>query len=81
MTLAIPESNNWLEIVGIVGDARDDGLDKPVKPGIYVPYTLWMPVYTQILVRSEVPPLSILHGVRTQIQTVDADQQAEGTCA
>jgi len=78
ITLAIPESNDWLEIVGVVGDALDDGLGKPVKPGIYIPYTIWMPVWTQILVRSDVPPLSILDGVRRQIHSVDADQQASG---
>jgi predicted permease len=78
MTQGIPESNNWMEIVGVVGDALDDGLGKPVKPGIYVPYTIFMPMWTQILVRSEVPPLTILHGVREQIHSVNADQQAQG---
>src|SRR5271165_6244354 len=78
ITQAIPESNDWLEIVGVVGDALDDGLGKPVKPGVYIPYTIWMPPWTQILVRTEVPPLTILHGVREQIHSVDADQQAEG---
>jgi len=53
-------------------------LGKPVKPGIYIPYTIWMPPWTQILVRTDVPPLSILHGVRQQIHSVDADQQAQG---
>ena len=37
-----------------------------------------MPVWTQILVRTDVPPLSVLHGVRKQIHSVDADQQASG---
>ncbi len=78
ITQAIPESSDWLEIVGVVGDALDDGLGKPVKPGVYIPYTIWMPPWTQILVRTEVPPLTILHGVREQIHSVDADQQAEG---
>ena len=78
MTIGIPESNDWMEIVGVVGDALDDGLGNPVKPGIYVPYTIWMPVWTQILVRTGAPPLSILHGVRQQIHSVDADQQASG---
>jgi predicted permease len=69
---------DWLEIVGVVADARDDGIVKPVKPAVYVPFTLYMAPWTQILVRTQVPPLSILHDVRRQIQTVDADQQAEG---
>ena len=76
--LTIPYSDGWMQIVGVVGDAFDDGLGKPVKPGIYVPYTISMPMWTQILVRTKVPPLSILTGVRQRIQSVDADQQAEG---
>ena len=75
MSVAIPESNDWFEIVGVVGDAVNDGLDKPVRPGIFLPYTVFMPPFTQILVRTEVPPLSILNSVRRQIQLVDADQQ------
>ena len=47
-------------------------------PGIYVPYTVFVPRFTQILVRSDVPPLSIVNGVRRQIHSVDADQQTEG---
>ncbi len=78
MVLAVPESNGWMQIVGIVGDAVDDGLGKPIKPAVYIPYTIGMPMWTQILVRTKVPPLSILHGVREQIHSVDADQQAEG---
>jgi predicted permease len=76
--LGIAGVEDWLEIVGVVADARDDGLGKPVKPGVYVPYTLYMPPFTQILVRTQVPPLSILHEVRAQIHMVDADQQAAG---
>lgn len=75
ITLAIPESNEWFEIVGVVGDARNDGLDKPVGPAIFLPYTVLMPPFTQILVRTEVPPLSTLNSVRRQIELLDADQQ------
>jgi ABC-type antimicrobial peptide transport system permease subunit len=35
-----------------------------------------MPVWTQILVRSRVPPLTLLRGIREQIHTVDPDQQS-----
>ncbi len=33
-------ATDWLQIVGVVADARDDGLRNPVKPAVYVPYTL-----------------------------------------
>jgi putative ABC transport system permease protein len=74
--LAVAESDSWFQIIGIVGDARDDGLRNPIKPSLFVPYTIMLPQYTQLLVRTNVPPLSILRAVRQQIRTVDPDQQA-----
>jgi ABC-type antimicrobial peptide transport system permease subunit len=74
--LAVAGSDNWFQVVGIVGDARDDGLRNPIKPSVFVPYTISMPVWTQILVRTKVPPLQILRAVREQIHAVDPDQQA-----
>jgi predicted permease len=72
---AAPGADGNLQIIGIVGDARNDGLRKPIKPGIYVPYTLRMWMFTQILVRTKVPPESLLHDFRAQIIQVDPDQQ------
>ena len=73
--LTVPESDSWIQIVGIAGDARDDGVNKPIKPQFYVPYTMSMPVWTQILVRTQSEPLALVRAVRQQIQTVDPDQQ------
>ena len=70
--------DTWLQIVGIVADKRDDGLRNPILPEAFVPYTLSMRVWTQILVRSEVPPLSLLHAVGLQVNSVDPDQQVNG---
>ena len=69
-------SDSWLQIVGIVGDARNDGLANPIQPAIFVPYTLNMRMGTQILVRTEAPPLTLLRAVRTQLTPVDPDQQS-----
>ncbi|OLE57609.1 MAG: ABC transporter permease [Chloroflexi bacterium 13_1_20CM_2_59_7] len=74
--LAVPESDSWFQVIGIVGDSRNDGLRDPTKPAVYVPYTIRMPVWTQILVRTRVPPLTVLRAVREQIHTVDPDQQS-----
>ena len=77
-TLAAPGSDGPLQMVGVVADALDDGLDKPVKPAIFLPYSLYMWMHTQILVESRGDPQAILHSVRRQIVSVDADQQAYG---
>ena len=73
--LSAPASDEWVEIVGIVGDALNDGLRNPVKPAVYLPYTFRMPMFAQILVRTRSNPLALLRTFRAQIQAVDSEQQ------
>ena len=68
-------SDGWLEIIGVVGDALDDGLSKQILPGIYLPYSVNMWMGTQILVRTQGPPLAMLHGIRKGIAAINPDQQ------
>jgi putative ABC transport system permease protein len=68
-------AGGWLEIIGVVADARNDGLRNPIKSAFYVPYTLKMRMFTQILMRTRVPPLSILRDVRAELVRVDREQQ------
>ncbi len=75
---AAPESNNWLQIIGIVADARDDGLRKVVKPALFVPFSLRMGMWMQILVKTRGAPLTVLNRVRAAVKTVDPDQQVFG---
>jgi predicted permease len=72
---AVAGSDGWLQIIGIVADARDDGLRNPIKPGLYVPFTMNMWMFTQILVRTRVAPLALLHDIRAQIAQIDPEQQ------
>jgi predicted permease len=72
---AAPGSGGWIQIVGIVADARNDGLRNATKPSIYVPFTLQLRMFTQILVRTNIPPMSILRDIRAQLVQVDPDQQ------
>ncbi|HLK49053.1 MAG TPA: ABC transporter permease [Bryobacteraceae bacterium] len=75
---AAPGSDDWLQIIGVVADVRDDGLRKPVKPGIYVPYAISMRMFTQILIRARGEPLALLRQVRREVNAVDSDQQVMG---
>jgi predicted permease len=65
----------WLQIVGIVADHRNAGLRDPARPEAFVPWALHMSEYTAILVRSDAPPLSMLHAIRKQLTLVNGDQQ------
>jgi predicted permease len=80
--LSAPDiAGSWLPVVGIVGDARNDGLTNPIAPAVYVPFTLNMTMGTQILVRSEVPPLTLLRGLRANLAAVNPNQQIYGNVA
>lgn len=72
---AVEGSDGWLQIVGVVADARNDGLRNAIRPAVYVPYSLRMRMFTQILVRTRVAPLSILRDVRAKIVQIDREQQ------
>ncbi len=68
-------ANAWLPIVGVVADARNDGLKNPVQPEIYVPDTLFMMESTEVLVKTQGTPAAMVHAIRTGLKAVNADQQ------
>jgi predicted permease len=70
-------SDGWLEIVGISTDAVNDGLGKPIQPSIYLPFTVDMFMGSQILVRTQGPPLAMLQSIRKEIASVNPDQQID----
>lgn len=69
------QSTAWRQIIGIVGDARDDGVDHPVVPAIYLPYTAMMLPPVQFLVRTQGDPLTYLRSIRTAVASVASDQE------
>jgi predicted permease len=73
--IASAQSVAWRQIVGVVGDARNDGIDRPVVPAIYLPYTAVMQPYVQFFVRTQGAPLRWLRSLRTAIASVASDQQ------
>ena len=70
-----PGADGWLQIVGVVEDKRNDGLSSPILPEAFVPSTLIVGMGTQILVRSQVPPLTLLHAIQVKVNSVNRDQQ------
>ncbi|MGB6690557.1 MAG: ABC transporter permease [Terracidiphilus sp.] len=63
MALAANGAAGWLQIIGVVSDSLDDGLDKPAAPAVYAPYTLVTWQFTQVLVRTQGEPLAMLHSI------------------
>jgi predicted permease len=75
------QSTAWRQIVGVVGDARNDGVDQPVVPAIYIPYTAAMLAWAQFLVRTQGDPLTCLHSIRAAIASVASDQQISNSAS
>jgi predicted permease len=73
--VASAQSTDWRQIIGVVGDTPNDGLDRPVVPAIYVPYTAAMWPNAQFFVRTQGDPLTHLYSIRAAIASVSPDQQ------
>jgi putative ABC transport system permease protein len=69
------------EIVGVVADVRNYGIDVDVKPEVYVPFLQGKPAYLSgiasamnIVVRSSTDPARLATSLREQVQALDKDQ-------
>jgi putative ABC transport system permease protein len=61
----------WFEVVGVVADAKNQGLQEPPLPEIWVPYTVTGSGERGILVRTAQEPMALLDAVRKEIWTTD----------
>jgi predicted permease len=68
-------AQSWLQIVGIVEDNLNSGLRKPVRPAAFIPYTLWLVNFTQILVRTQGPGATVIRPIVAQLHLVNPEQQ------
>jgi putative ABC transport system permease protein len=59
------------EIVGVISDARNQGIQDPVMPEAFIPYTLTGAFQRGILVRTSGDPTALLNSVRREIWAVD----------
>jgi predicted permease len=72
---AAPGFDGWVEIIGVVADARNDGLRNAIRPAVYLPYSFKMQMFTQILVRTTTAPLATLRDIQAALVRVDREQQ------
>lgn len=66
--------NGWCQVVGIVADVRNQGLEKPPKPAFYIPYTLLLPRQVTLSVETAANPLLLVKSVRSAVASA-ADGQ------
>jgi ABC-type antimicrobial peptide transport system permease subunit len=64
-------ANPVFEIVGVISDAKNRGIQEPPMPESFVPYTITGAFLRGILVRTSGPPEALLSSVRREIWGLD----------
>jgi predicted permease len=77
LSAASPQSGEWRQIIGVVADSKNNGLEQPTAPAIFVPYTTFMWDRTQLFLRTANAPLASLKAIRTALHSVDPEQRME----
>jgi predicted permease len=68
-----PAPDDWLEIIGVVADARDDGIDRPVKPAVFLPYSFVLTPDVSLLGRARGNPEAAIQAVKLRLREVNPE--------
>ena len=71
--LSAQSPDDWLEVVGVVGDAKNDSLDHPVKPAIFLPYSFILPTDEAFIVRASGDPDTAIRSVKERLREVNSE--------
>jgi len=71
--LSAESPDDWLEVVGVVGDAKNDTLDNPVKPAIFLPYSFILPTDEAFLVRASGDTETTIRSVKERLREVNSE--------
>lgn len=65
--------DDWLQIIGIVGDARNDGLDHPVKPAVFLPYSFVLPTDESLFIRTTGKPELVTRAIKERLRQINPE--------
>jgi predicted permease len=65
----------WVEIIGVVGNTRQFGLDRSEQPEFYLTLRQWpQPVNMHLVVRSQQQPTALISSIRSVVASVVPDE-------
>ena len=62
----------WFEIIGVVGDARNDGIDRAARPAVFLPHSFVLPPDASLLVRTAGTPDLASRSIKERLRRLDA---------
>jgi predicted permease len=66
--LLAQKPDDWFQIIGVVGDARNDGLNRPVKPAVFFPYSFLLPTDVSLLIKTNTNPDTMLNSFKERLR-------------
>src|SRR5262245_16402356 len=66
-----PVKDPVFEVIGVISDAKNQGIQEPPAPEMFLPYTITSAFERGIMIRTSGPPLSLLNDARREIWAVD----------
>src|SRR5689334_399503 len=68
------EDEPWRTVIGVVGDVKQYGLDKPSESAIYLPHAQYPYSFMTLVARTSGDPAEMIGTVRQTVQQLDPDQ-------
>ena len=65
---------SWIAIVGVVGDVRNDDINQPALPQVYLPLAQYPRRSMALLVRTAGDPAALADALRQTVWSIDPDQ-------
>ena len=63
----------WFEIIGVVADVKNQGLQDPVQPEMWVPYTMTGSGARGLLIRTSPEPMTMMNSIQHEIWATDSN--------
>jgi putative ABC transport system permease protein len=75
------EPHEWMTIIGVARDVKHSGLNQPVDPAVYAPFSqndeAWRKFMT-LVIRTRVPEASLVEDVKKQVWSLDSQIPVSG---
>jgi putative ABC transport system permease protein len=75
------ETREWMTIIGVAGDVKHSGLNQPVDPAVYAPFSqndeAWRKWMT-LVIRARLPEARLVEDVKKQVWSLDSQIAVSG---